>query len=225
MTRRPRVGRRRRSGRRSSASRPAGRWFCSSLRASRPGAGRASVPTAGWPRCFAAVRRLEEVPHPADHQAAERHDQRRAEGPDDQAHRCHQEVLEQHTSASTTTPSEGRVSRPEQGGARNVVNASANTTTPKSTPLKRWRSSGARRGREKRSNKRIRRKSALVNRRPNAPAGSIRFRQAGSQVLPRPTMSSSASSMVMASSAWVAPPVGRGRAGTAAAAPRTTTEP
>ena len=49
----------------------------------------------------------------------------------------------------------------------------------------------------------------------DAPASSSRFQRRGSQISRRPTINSSASSIVMTSSTCVAPPVGSGSAGSA----------
>src|SRR2546429_617813 len=60
-----------------------------------------------------------------------------------------------------TTPSEGRVSSPENGGERKAVRAKPNTIAPKAMPVRRFPSRPAIRGRENFSNHRIRLSRAL----------------------------------------------------------------
>ena len=108
-----------------------------------------------------------------------------------------------------------RVSRPENGGARNALSASPNTSAPNTLLVTRCSNSRLARGRENRSNQRLRRSNAVTSFcREGAPSSSL-FQRAGSQMHRRPTTSCSATSIVTASRTCVAPPVGSGSAGSA----------
>ena len=149
-------------------------------------------------------------------------DERGAGGADRHAHQGHDDVAEQHAEAEHDRTQCRQGVEPGEGWGHERHERRARVTSPYNRLTRPRSRMWAIRGRDHRSNQRTRPSNAPWNRGEDSAGSSLSCHRAGSQISRRPTMSSSAKSMVATSSTWVTPPVGRGSAGSAISRTNTT---
>jgi hypothetical protein len=151
-----------------------------------------------------------------DSEVPDREDRGHADRAEQRTDKREQQVAQEYAESDHLDAERGQGCRGRRTAVRGTRSARARTpVAPNTLLVTRCSNSRLARGRENRSNQRLRRSNAVTSFcREAAPSSSL-CERAGSQMHRRPTTSCSATSIVTASRTCVAPPVGSGSPGSA----------